>query len=66
MNFDDFDEFRIFLIRILYREDGGLSAYTAICAAVLPCVAGLEFHILYTPSGTPRRFLLPQPLVSVR
>ena len=34
-------------------RDGGLSAYTAICAAVLPCVAGLEFHIYPVGNPTP-------------
>ena len=34
-------------------RDGGLSAYTAICAAVLPCVAGLKFHIYPVGNPTP-------------
>ena len=51
------------LLQPFSSRDGGLSAYTAICAAVLPCVAGSEFYI--SPPGTPRRFLLPQRLVSV-
>ena len=38
------------LYHFFSSRDGGLSAYTAICAAVLPCVAGFKFHI---PAGNP-------------
>ena len=43
----------------------------AVCLLIRPfarrcCPVWRGLSFIYTPSGTPRRFLLPQPLVSVR